>query len=881
MKFMFRFIWGNWRRRRERFLLLIIGVLIISAGLSYLVGLSQSQKGTVVDSLQKEWVASYDIAVRPPDTRSITEDRDLLEPNYLSGIAGGISLEQYEIIKKMDNVDVAAPISMIGYLSYGVTFKDLDVEDGIYSMTDSTITDTGAGKQKVSEHSYFPVGSPFEVGKMVEGKPLGKDYGLSSIDQTLGTGFNVLVAGIDPEAEARLVGLDKSIIDMGKSRYFQEGDDSKTHTEGFHSTSKTYQITELPILVSSQEFVDQKYTFEIDKLDLPFSNKDEKYATYEKLKKNGGKEYLKTVDTADSNTYTYDAQEGYHLFLKNALGIDSETGVNAGEGRPGDTYILWEKPSPLRYMSITSPFTKRWPYAYEAIPYEGKNLDKEPFYQDVFRPIDLLGTRHIQDEGPLPPRIAPYWVGSFDPGKLNISQDPLNELPMETYRPASADLVLDQNKQPVNPPTTLKPTMQPFGFLTKPPQMLTTIDAAANILGDKPISAIRIKVAGVEDMNETSQLLLEKVAEEIEKKTGLITDITLGSSPQPTLTHIPKTKDSKELGWFEQPWVKLGSTTTIFDETKVGFSGVAASVIATAIVYVFASNIVSLLARRKEFAVLLAIGWRPVQLSKLITYESVLLGIFASLMAWVMLFTVHFTHGSDISTIHVLLIGIFGLSIYGLGAIIPAFLAGRIAPYEAMNTGEISQSSRRLGKTRGVMTMSLNYLFGKFKRNLLSIIAIALPTSLLSFFIFITFRLKGVMYTTWLGQYTAMEVGLEHYIAMGVALLISILTTAEIMWQNVSERKPELALLKAIGWRNGMIRRLIITEGILTGVLAGLLGIFITLGMIWGMYREFPYEHIGFILATGIVPVIAGLLGSIPPAENAVHISPSYGVGEK
>jgi len=45
------------------------------------------------------------------------------------------------------------------------------------------------------------------------------------------------------------------------------------------------------------------------------------------------------------------------------------------------------------------------------------------------------------------------------------------------------------------------------------------------------------------------------------------------------------------------------------------------------------------------------------------------------------------------------------------------------------------------------------------------------------------------MFTTWLGEYTALEVGMEHYIVMGVAFLIAILTTAEIMWQNVSERR--------------------------------------------------------------------------------------------
>lgn len=96
-----RFIFRNWRRHKERFLLLVIGAFIISAGLSYMLGLSETNKGTIIDSLQKRWRAPYDIVVRPKGSQSVTESKRLLEPNYLSEIPGGISLSQYDQIKKM------------------------------------------------------------------------------------------------------------------------------------------------------------------------------------------------------------------------------------------------------------------------------------------------------------------------------------------------------------------------------------------------------------------------------------------------------------------------------------------------------------------------------------------------------------------------------------------------------------------------------------------------------------------------------------------------------------------------------------------------------------------------------------------------------------
>ncbi|WP_214729951.1 hypothetical protein [Exiguobacterium sp. s168] len=55
---MLRFIWNSWWRNKERFILLLVGVLIVSTGLSYLIGTTQANNGTVVDELQKRWDSS-------------------------------------------------------------------------------------------------------------------------------------------------------------------------------------------------------------------------------------------------------------------------------------------------------------------------------------------------------------------------------------------------------------------------------------------------------------------------------------------------------------------------------------------------------------------------------------------------------------------------------------------------------------------------------------------------------------------------------------------------------------------------------------------------------------------------------------------------------
>src|SRR5699024_2784621 len=209
-----------------------------------------------------------------------------------------------------------------------------------------------------------------------------------------------------------------------------------------------------------------------------------------------------------------------------------------------------------------------------------------------------------------------------------------------------------------------------------------------------------------------------------------------------------------------------------------------------------------------------------------------------------------------------------------------SLLVRRISPYEAMRTGEISKTSKRLFRTRGLLSMAFNHFMGKWKRSLLSILSISLPTALLALFIYVTYRLQGIMFTTWLGEYVALEVGPVHYVAIIVALIIAILTTAEIMWQNVSERKEEFSLLRAIGWKNSRVRRLILAEGVFSGLFAAIIGLGFAFLIIWGLYQAFPTEGIGYILATGLVPIIIGTIGAAIPAERAVRMTPSQGITE-
>ncbi|CAM3114461.1 ABC transporter permease [Filibacter tadaridae] len=867
---MIRFIWQNWWRRKERLILLIVGALIISIGLTYLVGISDANKGTIVDELQQRWSSSYDIVVRPAGSRSVTEEKGLLDPNYLSGLDGGISRAQYEQIKTIRDVEVAAPIAMISPVLYTTKLTQLDLPEGIYRMTTEEVSNDGISKESTAASHYFAVGNYDMIVKKFQEQ--GPDYFLRTPfgypDHHLITSREMLLAGIDPEQEAKLVGLDQAIVDNGPGRYFT-GEDVSMNEVLDEETD--LNMSHIPVIINNQSFTDIAINYTIERLDLPFDG-EVASETLKMLEDNGGQTYLDTLEAVDQQNYTYTDQEIYSRMVNSISGSDTGTGEPFLEDYLYDRFAhLSSRPSPLQYEDVLSPFSERWPYAYELQTFEIPDFPQDK----SFRVYNSYGFSN----GGGYPRVQPEWIGFYDANQLAISKDPTNELPMETYRPASAELVVDASDNPINPPKVLKPAGFAMDFLSTPPSMLTTIEAAERIMGDKPISAIRIRVAGVADLSDDSQQIVEKVAREIEEQTGLLTDITLGSSPQPTLVHVPAINDTEELGWFQQPWVSIGSSITLFREAKIGFSGLIISTMAVAVIYVWASSLVSLLARRKEFAVLLAVGWRPTQLSKLLFMESAILGAFVALISWMMLGFVSITEGATVLPIRFLLTGLFGFVVYVLGAVIPGLLVRQISPYEAMQTGEISKASGRMVRTRGLLSMAFNHFTGKWKRSLLSIVAIALPTSLLALFLYVTVRLQGIMYTTWLGQYVALEVGPVHYTAMAVALNIAILTTAEIMWQNIAERQGEIALLKAVGWKDRHVRLLILIEGMFSGLFAAIIGLALAFGIMWGLYRQMPVEELGFILATGFIPIIIGIIGTILPAERAVRMSPVRGVG--
>jgi putative ABC transport system permease protein len=843
---MFKYILKYWSRNKK-IITHLIGAILICSGLSILISLSETSQGTIVETLQKKWKASYDIVVRPSNVEGISMVHDYLDPNYLSGLSGGITVSDWQKIKEIENVEIAAPISMIGYTMLSLNTEEINVEPGLYKYVTTISESDGAREYSKTIERYYSSGHriPYNL----------HEFGLLSDGGTgkiiFGNTINVLIAAIDPQEEAKLVGLNNAIVEEEPYRYFSQSDIAEVqYHEGMEAN-----IISIPVLVSSQLQVQQAFSHKLIKLDIPYDSSDEVDEVIDKIQNNGGEEYLKTIPESTSKEYTFHSNEAYAKLLDNFKEENS------------DTHFITEKTSPLKYKIIDSPFPNRWKYAFEIDTPD--NTESSNVLYNNYRNAN---------EYHEPIRIIPKVIGLYNPQELNLSIDPINEVPMETYRSATATLVLNEKEEPINPPIDLIATSNPYGYIMQPPSMLTTIEAAEKIMGNKPISAIRIKVKGVEELSNASQAKLEKVVQEIEQQTGLKADITLGSSPEPLLIHIPEIEGEKELGWMEQPWLKYGASYGIFTETKLGYSGLITLLIIVSIIYVFATNLVSYLYRKREFAMLQALGWKTKKIRGILLVESLTIGIIVSLTTFIVMFIIRHNMNETLEIKKMIILSLFILLIYLLGALGPSYFVSRINPTEILKQGEISVKGARLIKIKGLLSLVINTIFGRWTRNFISILSIALPSGLLMMFIFVSIKLQGTMYTTWLGQYVSMNVGIPHYISITVCLFISILTTYEIMSQNLQDRIKEISLLKSLGWKSLMVRISVILEGGLIGFIAGIFGVIVCLSMLMIMYGTIPISELWIFVVSFVFPVIVGILGAWVPAKKAMKLDPNIGL---
>jgi hypothetical protein len=562
---MIGFIRKRQLRQQRRGVLLVWGAVLIGLGITGFYCLSDTGRGTVVEQKEQQWRASYDIVVRPQGSDHVSGNERLLSPYFVSGIHGGISQDELRKIKDVSGVAVAAPVSIIGYVPFQVTVDQTDIqESGMYRLTEFQLSDTGFGRMEERHRQQYFVK---ETGNLAQGGgAVGSGHPemeLRSFDGRITWQGYTLLAGIDFQEEAKLVGLDQAVSYGNGSRYFRE-DDRYSSDQQINDSP-----VQIPLLASKQPFADGSIRYTVERLDIPFGTPVEAADSMKKIKEGGGLSELdRTAGIQTLFDKTFTNREAYQSYLTGLTTLWSAAEDKVApyiqidlDGLQLGTGIFTEA-----YKRTDNPFPERWPAAFEAQPVSVPEPHNHPF-PDMQSTLEASISPSKKAQS-----LRSDIIGTYDPALLHLSDDPMLEPAMDIYRSSRGLLVLDERGQPRNPALIAGSLNGSPSNLPQSPALLTTIEAAGQLMGKAPISAVRIKILDVAFTREEHRIAVEQTANRIREETGLQTDIIWGSSPQMTLVQLPPDGDGSAPGWMEQPWLRLGDPFGMIREEELGLA---------------------------------------------------------------------------------------------------------------------------------------------------------------------------------------------------------------------------------------------------------------------------------------------------------------------
>jgi putative ABC transport system permease protein len=115
-----------------------------------------------------------------------------------------------------------------------------------------------------------------------------------------------------------------------------------------------------------------------------------------------------------------------------------------------------------------------------------------------------------------------------------------------------------------------------------------------------------------------------------------------------------------------------------------------------------------------------------------------------------------------------------------------------------------------------------------------------------------------------------------------LAIIVGVLGVMNTMLMTVFERKQEICILLAIGWRRGRIIRMILLESALLGLLGGMGGVLIgTAGVM--ILEKLPAIHgllepdlsLGLMFISVAIAVLVGVVSGLYPAWRSSRLTPS------
>ena len=615
--------------------------------------------------------------------------------------------------------------------------------------------------------------------------------------------FPLLLSAIDPAAEARLTGLDRAVTG---GRYLRGSD--RTRLVRTTGPGADYPPRVLPVLANAHTSVDEHADVVVRRLSAA--------AVHRWVRPFGADDF----ESLASLRFLRRQPPG-PVVLRRSVGAGGGLRRAARPARAGnfqDVSAIW-RVGPIRYArreGVLHPATRAadslaW---LDNVSGSGRQWAfAPPSVRDTWV-RDVRGTRAVVTPATPPARADPFLtaVGRFDVGRLPSARAPgapaLTSLrpPALTGRSAGAVARLGGH--------SLRANGNLGAYLTQPPALLTTLRAARALDGSlypgfdarRPISAVRVRVAGVTGPDAVSRERIRQVAQRIATRTGLDVDIVAGASGAPTAVDLPAGRYGRPRLELTAPWIRKGVATRVL--RAVDRKSVVLFTLILVVCGLFVANATSaaVRARRTELGILAALGWTTGRLFAVVLAEVAVLGLAAGV----------------------------------LGGLLALPLAARAA--------DRRRPPRRAPGAAGLAARIAAGARGRQRA------AHARPDGA-----------RGAQPRALLGRAVAAEVRAGDVVAVGATVALGLAAVVDVLVLNLRERSAELATLAATGWDDRDLGRLLACEGLVVGGLGALAGAVTGLAAAAVFAGALPLSLVATTLAAaGAGVVLTGVASLVP-----------------